>query len=344
MNGEDEDNYDEVKSHRNFFKQWENQDYDDEFYDRSKTNKFNKKKSTTKITKDDIKEGDTYESVKGRLNVKMKERDALMQKLIEINHESKQKKNDEDYDELDAFMEQNDKQIKKDEKEFVTNRLNDVNKEIDRCNGLLAILMPSSFSTAKKAEPVKAAQPAPVIQQPIVAKKKAESKQPEGSLSSVFHKLSAMAKAKEKELKKNQEESMEAEQNVQSYQTPRFYQSESGTEPAAHEENTGKLFNSLNHTYANIDFKTLGADGGEADQNQEEEGPKTFFSEIIKNIKPVTEDDEFDASKYSNFMKEYTDYHASKSYNQNEGNKRQKTSEESEATVIRFGQGLGHQK
>ena len=60
----------------------------------------------------------------------MKEKDALMLKLIEINHESKQKKNTEDYDELEAFMEQNNKELKKDEKEYISQRLKDANEEI----------------------------------------------------------------------------------------------------------------------------------------------------------------------------------------------------------------------
>lgn len=82
------------------------------------------------MTKADIKENDTYDSVKARLNSKMKEKDALMQKLIEINHFCKQKRNTEDFDELDAFMEQNTKLLKNDEKEYVSQRLKEANEEI----------------------------------------------------------------------------------------------------------------------------------------------------------------------------------------------------------------------
>lgn len=125
VNGTEEDNYDEIKAQRDFYKEWENQDYEDEFYDRSKSNKFNKSKNKNKATKADIKEGDTYESVKARLNSKMNERDALMKKLLDINYENTQKKDTADFDELDAFMEENNKILKTDEKAYVTNRLNE---------------------------------------------------------------------------------------------------------------------------------------------------------------------------------------------------------------------------
>ena len=64
VNGDEEENFDEIKAERNFYKEWENQDYEDEFYDRSKKNKFNKNKNKKKITIQDIQEGDTYENVK----------------------------------------------------------------------------------------------------------------------------------------------------------------------------------------------------------------------------------------------------------------------------------------
>ena len=115
---------------RNFFKEWEEQDYNDEFYDRSKSKNFRKNQGKPKATKADIKENDTYDSVKARLNSKMKEKDALMLKLIEINHESKQKRNTEDFDELEAFMDQNHKILKNDEKEYVSQRLKEANDEI----------------------------------------------------------------------------------------------------------------------------------------------------------------------------------------------------------------------
>ena len=132
LNGEEEDNYDEIKAKRSFFKNWENQEYDDEFYDRSKQNKFNKNKRKNKITKADIREGDTYENVRKRLDLKMKERDSLMARLIEIDYESKQKEKNKEEDEFEVFMNSNDKEIKNDEKEFVKNRMNLAKDEIDK--------------------------------------------------------------------------------------------------------------------------------------------------------------------------------------------------------------------
>lgn len=300
-----------MKAHRSFYKEWENQDYEDEYYDRSKKNKFNKNSVT--VTKADIKEGDTYESVKARLNGKMDLRDTLMQKLIDINYETSQKAKKEDYDELDEFMEQNTKQLKKDEKEFVANKLKETNLEIERLNEMLSMLMPSSFSTAQKLE-VKPATTSDKKQKPKEKKpvKKREEKA-KGGLSDVFQKLSAMAEKKEKELKKTQQET-DSEQQKSIQDTPRFALSEAESEP--------------------ITIKDVAPGKEEEKDYQDEEMPpeKSFFSEIVSNIKPVGEDDSIDTSKYSNFMKEYNDYHNSKSYNKN---KRQKTEEGDE--VIRFG-------
>jgi hypothetical protein len=62
----------------------------------------------------------------------MKERDALMQKLIDINYDQSREKKAEDFDELEEFMAENDKQIKKDAKQFLADRLNAVNEEIEK--------------------------------------------------------------------------------------------------------------------------------------------------------------------------------------------------------------------
>lgn len=133
VDGEEEDNYDEVKAQRNFYKEWVNQDYEDEFYDRSKHNKFNKNKRSNQISRKDIKEGDTYENVKARLDYNMSERDRLMARLIEIDYQEKQKRNQkQEEDEFEAFMNQNDKEIKKDEKTFVNQKLNEVKDEIEK--------------------------------------------------------------------------------------------------------------------------------------------------------------------------------------------------------------------
>lgn len=317
-----------MQSHRNFYKEWENQQYDDEFYDRSKSNRFNRNKSKSTVTRADIKEGDTFESVKARLNSKMKERDALMQKLIEINHIQNQKKSKNDFDELDDFMEQNEKQIKKDEKEYVANRLTEVNVEIGKHNSMLSLLMPSSFSTAKKAEPKKMAQPLKVTEKPHQKQSKKPKLEKNTGLSSVFQRLSAMADKKEKELKLTQKQPEESEQSEEVQETPRFYQSESGTELMSVTDIEASKCPLSSCNKLSIDSIQ--------DEKMEEGAPKTFFSDIVNNIKPVGEDDSIDTSKYSSFLQEYNDFHRNKAYSK-ESTKRQKVTEDTETTTFRLG-------
>mmetsp|Transcript_7917 Transcript_7917/g.8983 ORF Transcript_7917/g.8983 Transcript_7917/m.8983 type:complete len:351 (-) Transcript_7917:21-1073(-) len=303
-NGCEEDNYDEVKKQRNFFKEWEEQEYADEFYDRSKANRFNKSKPKPKITKADIKENDTYESVKARLNIKMKEKDALMQKLIEINYETKQNKNTEEMDELEAFMEQNHKVLKNDEKEYVSGRLVQATEEIEKLNAMLTFLMPSSFSTAQRIE-VKPTESSHKSKNKEASVKKQDVKSG-GGLSEVFQKLSAMSKFKEVELNKKHDEAIEPEASG-SIEMPRNYLPD---EP--------------------VDVE-IDVDG------QAEAENRGYFSEILKNIQAVGVSDTIDTANYTNLIKEYTNFHKTKHYQSAEGTKRQKTSEESETTVIKFG-------
>ena len=317
INGTDEDNYDEVKNHRDFYKQWESQDYDDEFYDRSKTNKFNKR-TQKRMTKADLSSGDTYESVKIRLDLKMKERDALMKKMIDINYEEKQKRKQQyegdDYDELDAFMDQNNKKMKSDEKQFVKDRLNEVNQEIEKCNSMLTLLMPSSFSTAKKAEPVKATPDKPKVTNTEKLQKK-QKNNPQGGLSSVLEKLSSMAKTKEQELKYKQQQSEIAESSVHSYDTPRFQN---------------------NDSYHTVSVTDVNSSDQQLNQNESNE-PKNFFSEIVSNIKAVGDNENIDISKYSMFVEQYHDEHRKQPLENEQSNKRQKIDENEENTVIKFG-------
>lgn len=243
----------------------------------------------------------------------MKERDALMQKLIDINYDQSRIKKNEEEDELEAFMAENDKQIKKDAKQFLANRLNTVNEEIEKCNSLLALLMPSSFSHAKKAQPQKKVEE---ISNKPKPKAKASTNKEDNGLSSVFQKLSAMAKTKEKELKKVPYERSESELSPSAYQTPRFAASESGTDL--------------------VSMGDLEPDQHNQEHQVQENSGKSFFSEIVKNINPVAKNDSVDTSKYSNFVQEYNDFHKNKAYT-NESVKRQKTDEEEESTVLRFG-------
>ncbi|CAI2359276.1 unnamed protein product [Moneuplotes crassus] len=310
VNGEEEDNYDEIKAQRNFYKEWENQDFEDEFYDRSKFNKFNKTKRNNKITRKDIKEGDTYENVKLRLDKHMAERDRLMARLIEIDYQEKQRKaQKQEEDEFEAFMNANESEIKSDEKEFCTQKINEVKDEIEKCNQMLTLLMPSSFSTAQKAQPIK-----PKVQKdnPKVNKKQSKSsKQNENNgLSSVFQKLSSMAKNKEKELKQNIKEPKE-EEIASVLSTPRFPQNSEGEKQVSMSD----------------------VAPAPAPVPEPASTPNSFFSEIVSNIQPVTSSDSIDTSKYSSFVQQYNQYHDSKAYTGSKpdsSQKRQKTSEEEE--------------
>ena len=232
-----------------------------------------------------------------RLDNKMKESDELMHRLIELNYQKNQKANqkNEDFDELDAFMAQNDKQINNDEKAILKDRIEGVKADIERLNQMLTILMPSTFSTAQKAEPKKP------LEKKIVDKSIHKHKRKnDGGLTSVFEKLSAMSKVREKEIKKKVEETQEQSLPSSVQQTPRFGQSETGTEPVSMADVEPSNFMKNNKVLA---YQEVNGD--------KDEKPSSFFSEIVKNIKPVGEDDSIDKSKYSSFLKEYNEFHKS---------------------------------
>lgn len=195
---------------------------------------------------------------------------------------------------------------------------------------MLTLLMPSTFATAKKVEPQKSiAEPRQVQKQVQEPNKKKESNP--GGLSSVFHKLSEMAKVKEKELKKSQKEISDQEY-AQINETPRFYQSEN-TEPLSITDVEAGRYKDLYIITTNFSI----AKYEEAQDQEVDDQPKNFFNEIIKNIKPVTDDDSIDTSKYSSFVTEYQTFHQSKRAENVEGSKRMKLDEDSETTVIKLG-------
>ena len=174
---------------------------------------------------------------------------------------------------------------------------------------MLTLLMPSSFTSAQKAEPIK------IIKQKEVKKieGKTHKSNEKSGLSTVFQKLSTMAKNKEKELKKKVEKIKEEDLPPSLYQTPKFPENEAGTEPLS---------------MADIEqSKTHNMNSLLAQEKQPEGSGNSFFNEIVKNIKPVGADDSIDTSKYSSFVNTYNDYHKSKAYSE-ENIKRQKTTEE----------------
>lgn len=73
------------------------------------------------------------------------------------------------------------------------------------------------------------------------------------------------------------------------------------------------------------------------EENEEHHESHNYFKEIVKNIKPVGEDDSIDTSNYSKFVKEFNDFHTRKQYEGGDVVKRQKTDDNSEHTVLKFG-------
>ena len=62
-----------------------------------------------------------------------------------------------------------------------------------------------------------------------------------------------------------------------------------------------------------------------------------ILKKLFKNIKPVGADDNIDITNYSNFTKEYNDFHTRKHYEDGGASKRQKTDDDSEQTTLKFG-------
>lgn len=116
---------------------------DDEFYDRTKQ----QKKTEAEQSKAEA-EHETYESLKTKLELLLKERQALVSKLME--KPSSKTQEDED-DPLEQFMASNNVAIQKNKSEKLELRMLELTEEIDKCNSMLRYVTPT-FATLQSSK------------------------------------------------------------------------------------------------------------------------------------------------------------------------------------------------
>eukprot|EP01022_Parablepharisma_sp_SALTPOND_P027986 TRINITY_DN688_c0_g1_i1.p2 TRINITY_DN688_c0_g1~~TRINITY_DN688_c0_g1_i1.p2 ORF type:complete len:693 (+),score=137.66 TRINITY_DN688_c0_g1_i1:7797-9875(+) len=110
---------------------------EDEFYDRTKR----QAEQIPEINKGELQH-ENYESLKAKLETLIKERQSLMDQLMQKSN-SDSKSESEKVDPLDQFMASTEKTLIEDSREKLTTRLTKITEEINKCNAMLKYVTPT---------------------------------------------------------------------------------------------------------------------------------------------------------------------------------------------------------
>jgi len=168
-------------------------DSDDEFYDRTKVQKDTEVKENETVH-------ETYESLKTKLELLLKERQTLTAKLME----KPSAKKEEDDDELDKFMASNEKVIHKNRQDKFKSRLIELSEEIDKCNNMLRYVTPT-FATLQPSKPT-------VEEKKEEQKSEKKKKNTEMSLAETMQRLEELRQEREKKEQRRIENEIQYEQ------------------------------------------------------------------------------------------------------------------------------------
>eukprot|EP00347_Sterkiella_histriomuscorum_P006871 403351118 len=283
------------------FKYHNSDDEEDEFFDRTKKTLFNKNKQQYQL--DNGEEVETYDTLKFKLEQLYRQRQKLTEEMQNGPDDKSKSSQDEDYDELEAFMKQNTDLLRIEQQKKLGAQIVEVNKEIDKYTQLIAMVAPTTFQQRTQAKQQNQQQEEPSIpndqvqqetkqeedkQKPTKDLPVSKPKQTSG-LSSTMQRLKEMSEIKERE----QEERRRLQEQKDREQEEIIMQRriQQVQERILRE---GRLDQGLDEDEEE-DEESTGLD--------QESGLRNYFREIVENANRNGE--KIDITKYSNLLGEY---------------------------------------
>ena len=136
------------KEKEEIFKYHNSDDEEDEFYDRTKITQFNKGGAGQGNSRlKDEADVENYDTVKSKLEQLYKQRQKYTEELLNGDDPSaKSGAQEEEEDELEAFMKQNNDKIRLDKQKRLGGLIGELNKEIDKYSKLISMIAPTNLS------------------------------------------------------------------------------------------------------------------------------------------------------------------------------------------------------